>query len=267
MRSASRRWITSRHGSRDDSDPRYGSACSARGCAAVYERTDGIPLHIEELLGALSDDARANGLAIREARVPETIEDAVLSRLSHRTPEAQAVRASRGDRRPLLRARGPGRDHGPPARGDRRPDPGVDRSIRVRPAAVAWSDRLPPSTHPRRDLSKRLGRRPPALSRAGRRVRGTAGGAIGDPFVPSLREGRAWSAGLRNGPSPGPATRLGCLPIAKRSSSTGGPSDTSRRDLTPPSGRPSSRRTPTKRWRSSTTTSPTRRPIGRRALR
>ena len=59
--------------------------------AAVYERTDGIPLHIEELLGALSDDARANGLAIREARVPETIEDAVLSRLSHRTPEAQAV--------------------------------------------------------------------------------------------------------------------------------------------------------------------------------
>ena len=59
--------------------------------AAVYERTDGIPLHIEELLGALSDDARANGLAIREARVPETIEDAVLSRLSHRSPEAQAV--------------------------------------------------------------------------------------------------------------------------------------------------------------------------------
>src|SRR6185295_2157586 len=31
---------------------------------AVYERTDGIPLHIEELLGALSADARANGLAI-----------------------------------------------------------------------------------------------------------------------------------------------------------------------------------------------------------
>jgi DNA-binding CsgD family transcriptional regulator len=59
--------------------------------AAVYERTDGIPLHIEELLGALSDDARANGLAIREARVPDTIEDAVLSRLSHRSPEAQAV--------------------------------------------------------------------------------------------------------------------------------------------------------------------------------
>ncbi len=58
---------------------------------AVYERTDGIPLHIEELLGALSADARATGLAIREATVPDTIEDAVLARLSHRTPDAQAV--------------------------------------------------------------------------------------------------------------------------------------------------------------------------------
>jgi DNA-binding CsgD family transcriptional regulator len=58
---------------------------------AVYERTDGIPLHIEELLGALSADARANGLAIREATVPDTIEDAVLSRLRHRSPEAQQV--------------------------------------------------------------------------------------------------------------------------------------------------------------------------------
>ncbi len=58
---------------------------------AVHERTDGIPLHIEELLGALTAGARANGFAIREATVPETIEDAVLARLSHRSPEAQAV--------------------------------------------------------------------------------------------------------------------------------------------------------------------------------
>src|SRR5262245_55606941 len=58
---------------------------------AVYERTDGIPLHIEELLGALSADARANGLAVREATVPDTIEDAVLARLRHRSAEAQKV--------------------------------------------------------------------------------------------------------------------------------------------------------------------------------
>ena len=59
--------------------------------AAVFERTDGIPLHIEELLGALSTEARADGRAIREATVPETIEDAVLARISQRSPEAQAA--------------------------------------------------------------------------------------------------------------------------------------------------------------------------------
>ena len=58
---------------------------------AVYERTDGIPLHIEELLGALSAEARADGTAIREATVPDTIEDAVLARMAHLSPEAQAA--------------------------------------------------------------------------------------------------------------------------------------------------------------------------------
>ena len=59
--------------------------------AAVYERTDGIPLHIEELLGALSAEARADGTAIREAGVPETIEDAIIARLATLSPEAQAT--------------------------------------------------------------------------------------------------------------------------------------------------------------------------------
>ena len=59
--------------------------------AAVYERTDGIPLHIEELLGALSAEARADGTAIREAGVPETIEDAIIARISTLSPEAQAT--------------------------------------------------------------------------------------------------------------------------------------------------------------------------------
>jgi DNA-binding CsgD family transcriptional regulator/tetratricopeptide (TPR) repeat protein len=58
---------------------------------AVHARTDGIPLHIEELLGALEADALVNGRAIREAVVPDTIEDAVLSRLRHRSGEAQAA--------------------------------------------------------------------------------------------------------------------------------------------------------------------------------
>jgi len=59
--------------------------------AAVFERTDGIPLHIEELLGALSAEARADGTAIREATVPDTIEDAVIARIAQRSPEAQAA--------------------------------------------------------------------------------------------------------------------------------------------------------------------------------
>ena len=59
--------------------------------AAVYERTDGIPLHIEELLGALNAQARLDGRAIREANVPDTIEDAVIARIAQLSPEAQAT--------------------------------------------------------------------------------------------------------------------------------------------------------------------------------
>ena len=58
---------------------------------AVYQRTDGIPLHIEELLGALGEDARSDDRAIRNAKVPETIEDAILARVAHLSPEARAV--------------------------------------------------------------------------------------------------------------------------------------------------------------------------------
>jgi DNA-binding CsgD family transcriptional regulator len=58
---------------------------------AVHERTNGIPLHIEELLGALDDDARTDGRRIREAHVPDTIGDAVLARLSRLSDEARLV--------------------------------------------------------------------------------------------------------------------------------------------------------------------------------
>ena len=59
--------------------------------AAVHERTNGIPLHIEELLGALDDDARTDGRRIRDAVVPDTIGDAVLARLSRLSDEARLV--------------------------------------------------------------------------------------------------------------------------------------------------------------------------------
>jgi DNA-binding CsgD family transcriptional regulator len=58
---------------------------------AVYKRTDGVPLHIEELLGALDESARTSGRAIRNAQVPDTIEDAIIARLARLSDDAQAV--------------------------------------------------------------------------------------------------------------------------------------------------------------------------------
>jgi DNA-binding CsgD family transcriptional regulator/predicted RecB family endonuclease len=58
---------------------------------AVHQRTNGIPLHIEELLAALDDEARADGRLIREAQVPDTIGDAVLARLARLSDEARTV--------------------------------------------------------------------------------------------------------------------------------------------------------------------------------
>ncbi|HEX2767082.1 MAG TPA: AAA family ATPase [Candidatus Limnocylindria bacterium] len=58
---------------------------------AVHERTNGIPLHIEELLAALDDDARTDGRRIREAHVPDTIGDAVLVRLSRLSEDARII--------------------------------------------------------------------------------------------------------------------------------------------------------------------------------
>jgi DNA-binding CsgD family transcriptional regulator len=58
---------------------------------AVHERTNGIPLHIEELLAALDDTALADGSTIRDARVPDTIGDAVLARVSRLSEDARQV--------------------------------------------------------------------------------------------------------------------------------------------------------------------------------
>jgi DNA-binding CsgD family transcriptional regulator len=58
---------------------------------AVHRRTNGIPLHIEELLGALADDADPDSRLIRDAAVPSTIEDAILARAARLSPDAQAV--------------------------------------------------------------------------------------------------------------------------------------------------------------------------------
>jgi DNA-binding CsgD family transcriptional regulator/tetratricopeptide (TPR) repeat protein len=58
---------------------------------AVFRRTNGIPLHIEELLAALEPAARADGRRILEAHVPDTIGDAVLARMSRLSEDSRTV--------------------------------------------------------------------------------------------------------------------------------------------------------------------------------
>ena len=57
---------------------------------AVHDRSNGIPLHIEELLAAMGD-AAIDGRTIRDVTVPSTIEDAVLARLGRLDADAQAT--------------------------------------------------------------------------------------------------------------------------------------------------------------------------------
>ncbi len=61
---------------------------------AVYRRTDGVPLHVEELLGALDEAERTDSRAIRDAAVPDTLEDAILQRVGRLSAPAQAVARS-----------------------------------------------------------------------------------------------------------------------------------------------------------------------------
>lgn len=55
---------------------------------AIHDRTDGIPLHVEELLGSMRDRPTWTGAVVGAAGVPTTIEDTVRDRLDHRSPEA-----------------------------------------------------------------------------------------------------------------------------------------------------------------------------------
>ena len=57
---------------------------------AIHRRTNGIPLHVEELLAAVGG-SEVDGSAILSASVPDTIEDAVLAHAARLSPEALAV--------------------------------------------------------------------------------------------------------------------------------------------------------------------------------
>src|SRR5262249_8269951 len=60
-----------------------GRPAPAQMVQAIHERSDGIPLHIEELLAAIDEDTLTlpSGAAVQAAAVPDTLGDAVLSRV------------------------------------------------------------------------------------------------------------------------------------------------------------------------------------------
>jgi DNA-binding CsgD family transcriptional regulator len=62
-----------------------GRPAPAQMVQAIHERSDGIPLHVEELLAAVDEDTLTpqSGAAIQAATVPDTLGDAVLSRVRH----------------------------------------------------------------------------------------------------------------------------------------------------------------------------------------
>jgi len=58
---------------------------------AVFQRTNGIPFHIEELLAVLAPEDRTEGRRILDAHVPDTIGDVIRARLGRLSEDAQAV--------------------------------------------------------------------------------------------------------------------------------------------------------------------------------
>jgi DNA-binding NarL/FixJ family response regulator len=62
-----------------------GRPAPAQMVQAIHERSDGIPLHVEELLAAIDEHTLTpqSGAAIQAATVPDTLGDAVLSRVRH----------------------------------------------------------------------------------------------------------------------------------------------------------------------------------------
>ena len=75
-----------------------GRPAPARVVAAIHERSDGIPLHVEEFLAGIDEGSLTpqSGAAVQAAAVPDTLGDAVLSRarrLAARTREVASAAA------------------------------------------------------------------------------------------------------------------------------------------------------------------------------
>ncbi len=71
-----------------------GRSISNEAVLAIHERTDGIPLHVEELMSMLADRPGTTAEDVRASGVPDTIEATVLERLRRRSEDAQAIAAA-----------------------------------------------------------------------------------------------------------------------------------------------------------------------------
>ena len=142
---------------------------------AVYARTDGVPLHVEEVLSALGRDRLADSGAVRDAAVPETLEDATLRGSlgcrPRRRPSPAPERSSGG------------RSCRPSSPGSCLPVDSLDDPIQelvdhdVLDPVATRAVRLPAPAPARRALSVGPGGRAPPLPRSGGRFGGLLEGA------------------------------------------------------------------------------------------
>jgi DNA-binding CsgD family transcriptional regulator len=65
-----------------------------RSLTALHTRSDGIPLHIEELLAAMSDEAIAAPIAATDGEVPETLAEVILARAANLPTRTRSVAAA-----------------------------------------------------------------------------------------------------------------------------------------------------------------------------
>jgi DNA-binding CsgD family transcriptional regulator/tetratricopeptide (TPR) repeat protein len=73
-----------------------GRPVPAQVLAAIHARSDGIPLHVEEFLAAIDDNALTaqSGAAVQAAAVPDTLADAVLTRTRRLASRSRQVAAA-----------------------------------------------------------------------------------------------------------------------------------------------------------------------------
>ena len=188
--------------------------------AAVHARTDGIPLHVEELLAASPRRASTAPARSREADVPETVEDAIIARLEPRSPAARPwpgpapSSAARSASTCVAGVVGV-----PP---DKLSEPLAELADHfvLLPTADAGPLRLSPRADLRRDL--RADRR--ARAAAAPRPDGRGGGRHrrrhGRVPVPALRTGRPSTGGVRSGACEARRTRARSRRTPRRGSST-----------------------------------------------